>query len=217
MPTWPNFVSTRPVIVTSSPMISAGLSGLSGSCSRLTPATNSALEVVAPRARVSCWSQMPESALNTLSKFEPYRSSMPVTMPWTVTVLPSHADPSPSVWMSVIATMPSVPGTHVGGTTGPPHVVPHLVGVGVSGPVKSATLSSVSMVPPFLRAKPPAPLIGCARPAPSRQTAGAPLEPNASRTTPPASRIWAPPVLAMPVPYCTSLWAVNVPAELANT
>ena len=58
-------VSTRPVIVMSRPMYAVGFAG------RAMPATNSALDVVAPSARVGFWTQMPESALKTFSKFEP--------------------------------------------------------------------------------------------------------------------------------------------------
>src|SRR4051794_15954035 len=121
-------------------------------------------------------------------------------MPRTLTIVPLHAASVPSVWMLVIGTTPSGPAAHGSGPAAPEQVVPHRVGVGVSGPVKSARLSSVSWLPPFLRAKPPAPAAGCAIPAPSRYTAGALGEPKASRTAPPASRIWLPPVLAMPVP-----------------
>src|SRR4051812_4133127 len=119
-------------------------------------------------------------------------------MPRTVTVLPSHAELVPSVWMLVIGVMPFAPGSHAAGGAVPVHSAPHLVGVGVVGPVKSATLSSVSCVPPLLRMKPPTPLDGCARPRPSRYAAGAAVAPNASITVAPL-RIWMPPVLVMPV------------------
>ena len=89
---------------------------------------------------------------------------MPVTMPRIVTVVPLQAASSPSVWMLVIGTMPSGPAAHGPGPTVPEQVVPHFVGVGVSGPLKSATLSSVSWVPSFLRANPPAPVDGWSEP-----------------------------------------------------
>ena len=47
MPTWPNLVSTRPVMVISLPITPAGSAG-----SRRMPATNRAFEVVAVSARV---------------------------------------------------------------------------------------------------------------------------------------------------------------------
>ncbi len=58
IPTWPNLVSTRPVIVMSEPITPAGLAAL-----RRMPATKSAFDVVAAGSRVASWSQMPESAL----------------------------------------------------------------------------------------------------------------------------------------------------------
>ena len=66
MPTWPNLVSTRPVIVMSEPITPAGLAAL-----RRMPATNRALDVVAAGSRVASWIQMPESALKIELKFEP--------------------------------------------------------------------------------------------------------------------------------------------------
>ena len=66
MPTWPNLVSTRPLMVISLPITPAGLAG-----SRRMPATNRAFEVVAVSARVGSWIQMPESALKIEEKFEP--------------------------------------------------------------------------------------------------------------------------------------------------
>ena len=92
---------------------------------------------------------------------------MPVTMPRTFTVVPLHAAFAPSVWMlrdRHDAVRPAAHGPRLAGRA----VVPHFVGRGVCGPVKSATLSSVSCVP-LLRAKPPVPFaVGTRRPAPSR-------------------------------------------------
>ena len=77
---------------------------------------------------------------------------MPVTMPRTFTVVPLQAELAPSVWMLVIGTMPSRPAAHGAGPPWPRTPCRTSSGVGASGPVKSATLSSVSWVPLFLRA-----------------------------------------------------------------
>ena len=76
---------------------------------------------------------------------------MPVTMPRTVTVVPLHAAFEPSVWIFVIGVVPSAPGRT--GRAGRPRCRRRRTssGVGACGPVKSATLSSVSCVPPALR------------------------------------------------------------------
>src|SRR3954454_21930403 len=104
---------------------------------------------------------------------------MPVTIPRIVTDLPLQAAVSPSVWMLVIGVVPSVPGSQGPGGAVAVQAVPHLVGVGVFGPSKSATLSSVSCVP-FLRTNPPGPDAGCVMPAPSRYGSGTVGDPNAS-------------------------------------
>src|SRR4051812_3007377 len=144
---------------------------------------------------------------------------MPVTTPRTVTVAPLHAALAPSVWMFVIGVVPSADASHGPAGTVPAHAVPHLVGASACGPVKSATLSSVSWVPLPLRANPLLAVfaVGNASPAPSRKEGCTAVAPTASITVPDALRSCTPPVSTMPVPYVTSPLLAYAPSEFAMT
>src|SRR5215218_5795077 len=98
-------------------------------------------------------------------KLDPYRLSMPVTMPRTVTLSPLQAEFAPSVWMLVIGV--SVPAGLHGPLAGGAHAVPQFSGAKACGPVKSFALLSVSGAALRMKASLPF-VVGNARPTPSR-------------------------------------------------
>ncbi len=109
-------------------------------------------------------------------KLAPISSSIPVTMPSTVTVWPAMGDPAPGPWTAWIFV-----------TSGPGSPPPpaRFCGVPAFGPTKSAALSSVSCRPPLFRSKELSPLaVGVVMPVSSRQ--GLLGEPPPSMTPPEA-------------------------------
>src|SRR4051794_20577127 len=103
--------------------------------------------------------------------------------------------------------MPSAPAGQVGSTA--TQLAPQFAGARTCGPVKSASLASVSAE--ALRMNAVALVAGVvagnASPAPSFQAAAAPVRPvwpAASITAPAALRSWTPPVSVTPVEYTRS-------------